>query len=103
MAKFVSLYDKPEDVEGFEKHFRSTHMPIVDQYPGIQALRITRFTSTPRGTEAPFYLMVEVEFPTDEEMAAALRSEPAIESARDAKGMAEQFGVKPTLLLGTDF
>jgi uncharacterized protein (TIGR02118 family) len=102
MAKFVALYDKPEDVEGFEKHLRETHLEIVGRWPGVRAVRTTRFSSTPRGTDAPYHVMVEAEFSSDEELAAAMRSESGAESARDAKAMAEQFGIRPTMLLGNE-
>ncbi|MDQ3538629.1 MAG: EthD family reductase [Actinomycetota bacterium] len=102
MAKFVALYDKPNDVDGFEAHYRSTHLPIVAQWPGVQSMSTTRITGTPRGADAPYYLMLVAEWATDEEMAAALRSEPGMASAKDAKAMAEQFGVTPTMLLGAD-
>lgn len=103
MATFVSLYPKPDDVDGWEEHYRSTHIPIVERWPGVQSVRLTRFSSTPRGTDAPYYLMIQVDFATDEEMAAALRSDAGAEAARDAMAMAERFGVKPTMLLGADF
>ena len=103
MAKFVALYPKPEDVEGFEEHYRTTHIPIVESWPGVQSVRVTRFSGTPRGTDADYHIMVEAEFASDEEMAAALRSEPGAASAQDAMAMAQKFGVKPTMLLGGDF
>jgi uncharacterized protein (TIGR02118 family) len=103
VATFVSLYRKPEDVEGFEAYFRDTHLPIVQRWPGIQATRIRRTTGTPRGGDAEFHLVVEVDFATDEEMAAALRSDAGMESARDARAMMERFGVAPTMMLARDF
>jgi len=103
LAKFVALYANPDDAEGFEQHMRSTHIPICEQWPGVQQIRVTRFSSTPRGTDAPYHLMFEAEFTSDEEMAAALRSESGAESARDAKAMAQQYGVELTMLLGGDF
>lgn len=103
MATFVSMYPKPEDAEGFDAYFRETHLPIVQQWPGVQDIRITKMTSTPRGTEPDFYLLVEATFASDEEMAAALRSESGSESARDARNMAEKFGVKPSMALGGSF
>lgn len=103
MATFVSLYPKPDDVDGWEDHFRSTHMPIVQRWPGVQSVRLTRFSSTPRGTDPAYYLMAQVDFATEEEMAAALRSEAGTEAARDAMAMAQRFGVTPAMLLGGDF
>ncbi|MGH3665026.1 MAG: EthD family reductase [Egibacteraceae bacterium] len=102
MATFVALYAKPDDVEGFEAHYRTTHLKIVEQWPGVRSISTTRFAATPRGAEPPFHLMTVAEFATDEEMAAALRSDPGVASAKDAMAMKEQFGVAPTMLLGGD-
>ena len=103
MAKFVALYEKPEDVEGFDEHYRNTHLPIAESWPGVTSTRTTRFSSTPRGGEPPFYLMFEAEWATDEEMAAALRSDAGMAAAKDAMAIKEQFGVGPAMLLGGDF
>lgn len=103
MATFVSLYPTPDDVDGWEEHFRTTHMPIVERWPGVQSVRLTRFSSTPRGTEAPYHVMTQVDFASDEEMAAALRSEAGADAARDAMAMAQKFGSTPSMLLGADF
>lgn len=103
MATFTALYSTPDDVDGFDEHYRSTHLPIIESWPGVRTVRVTRFVSTPRGTPAPYHLMAEIDFTTDEEMAAALRSPAGADSARDAKTMAERFGVTATMLLGTPF
>ena len=103
MAKFVALYSRPDDIEGFEEHYRTTHLPIAQSWPGVTRFSVTRFSATPRGTEPAFHLMFEAEWATDEEMAAALRSEAGMAAARDAMAMAETFGVTPTMMLGADF
>lgn len=103
MARFVALYAKPDDVEGFDEHYRSTHLKLVQAWPGVQAIRVTRFAATPRGTDPDYYLMFEAEFATDEEMAAALRSDAGMAAARDAMQIKERFGVGPQMLLGGDF
>jgi uncharacterized protein (TIGR02118 family) len=103
MATFVALYSKPDDVEGFEEHYRTTHLPLAEAWPGVQATRLTRFASTPRGTEPDYHLMFEADFASDEAMAAALRSEAGMAAARDAMAMKERFGVAPTMLLGGTF
>jgi uncharacterized protein (TIGR02118 family) len=103
MATFVALYSTPDDVEGFEEHYRTTHLPLVESWPGVTGVTITRFAATPRGTPAPYYLMAQAHWPTDEEMAAALRSDAGAEAARDAKSMTDQFGVTLTMMLGAGF
>ena len=75
----------------------------MESWPGVQTIRVTRYSSTPRGGEPDFHLMISVEFTSDEDMAAALRSEAGMASARDAMAMKERFGVAPTMLLGRRF
>ena len=103
MAKFVALYAKPDDVEGWEQHYRETHMPLVEQWPDVTSVSVTRFSGTPRGTEAPYHAMAVIEWYSDAEMASALRSEQGMAAAKDAMAMAEKFGSAPTMLLGGDF
>ncbi len=102
MARFVALYSTPDDPEGFEEHYRSTHVPLVQQWPGVISVSTTRFSGTPRGTDSPFHLMAVIDFASDEEMAAAMRSEAGMATARDAMAMAKDYGTTPTLLLGGD-
>ena len=103
MARFVALYPKPEDVDGWEEYYRSTHVPLVEAWPDVTSTSVTRFTGTPRGTEGAYHLMVVVEWATEEQMNAALRSEAGMAAAMDAKTMSEKFGNAPTMLLGGDF
>jgi uncharacterized protein (TIGR02118 family) len=103
MARFVALYPTPDDPDGFDEHYRTTHLPLVDAWPGLQSATVTRFAATPRGTPPDHHLMFVAEFATDEEMAAALRSEAGAATAQDARLMAERFGTTPIMLLGSDF
>lgn len=103
MATFVALYSQADDPQGFEEHYRTRHMEIIDRWPGVQSASVTRFSGTPRGGESPYSLMAVVTFATDEDMAAAFRSEAGAESVEDVKEMSKRFGVTPTLLLGDDF
>jgi uncharacterized protein (TIGR02118 family) len=103
VATFVALYEKPEDVAGFEDHFRTVHVDLMRRWPGVQSVTVTRFSGTPRGAAAPFHLMAVVTFASDEEMAAALRSDAGADAVRDAKATADRFGVAPVMLLGEPF
>ena len=103
MARFVALYPTPADPDGFDEHYRTTHLPLVAAWPGVQSTTVTRFAATPRGTAPDYHLLIIAEFATDEEMAAALRSEAGTAAAQDARVMMEQFGVAPIMLLGDEF
>lgn len=103
MASFLAMYSKPDDVEGFESHYRDTHLPLVDETPGVTGKRAFRGTGTPRGGEAPFHLVTEITFDSDEDLQAALASPEFREVGRDAMAMCQQYGVQATMLLAEDF
>jgi uncharacterized protein (TIGR02118 family) len=103
MASFFALYPEPEDVEGFEEHYREVHLPLMDEVEGVTEMRTTRATGTPRGGDAPYHLVFEAVFESDEALQAALAGEAFREAGRDAAGMAERFGMRPVMLLGEGF
>jgi uncharacterized protein (TIGR02118 family) len=100
MASFVALYTKPEDVEGFEAYYRTQHLPLVSDWPGVTTTRTTRWVGTPRGTEPAYHLMFEAEFASDEALGEALGSDGMRAAGRDAAQMCKQFGIEATMLLG---
>lgn len=103
MPQFIALYPQPDDVEGFESHYRDVHMPIVEEWPNVTEATVTRVTGTPRGTEAPYHLVSVVSFDSEEEMREALTSDPGRRSGKDAAEMAQRFGIVPVLMLGEEF
>jgi uncharacterized protein (TIGR02118 family) len=87
MPRLIALYNVPGDPEAFDEHYRDVHGPIVDGYPNLRGVRLTR----PRGVAgrpAPFHLMAEMIFDTDADLEEALGSEPGMESARDLRTFA---------------
>jgi uncharacterized protein (TIGR02118 family) len=103
MASFHVLYSKPEDVEGFEAHYRDTHMPMVDRTPGVTGTRVARGTGTPRGGDPAYHLIAEITFGSDEDLQAALRSEEFRAVGKDAMEMTQRFGVQATMIIAEDF
>lgn len=103
MAKFVALYRKPEDIEGFERHYREQHVPLVERWPKVQSWSVTRMTGTPRGGDPAYYLMFEATFATDEDLQACLGSSEMREAGMDAMQMSKQYATQVEMLLGTDF
>ncbi|MFC4807881.1 EthD family reductase [Paenibacillus sp. GCM10023250] len=73
MAKLMVIYEKPLDVEGFEKHYFGVHMPLVKKLPkliGASALRV----ASAQNTDEELYLVVEAEFGSTADLHAALAS-----------------------------
>lgn len=75
MIKYVALYRIPEDAEQFDKHYFSTHVPIVDETPGLVRTEIAKVTRMMLG-EPAYYLMAELYFSDVESMKAAFKTDP---------------------------
>ncbi len=73
MVKLVALYRKPADPEAFDQHYRQTHMPLVERWPGLRRVEVGKITGAVGG-EAPYYLITEMYFDDQEALRAALRS-----------------------------
>ena len=86
-ARLIVLYRQPEDPEAFDAHYRDVHTPIVQQYPGLRDLRLTRAVGV-AGRPPDFYLMAEMSFDSRADLDAALASEPGRESGRDLRSFA---------------
>jgi uncharacterized protein (TIGR02118 family) len=97
-ARFIALFDQPEDPASFDAHYRDVHTPIVRRYPGLRDLRLTRPDGV-AGRPSPVYLMAEAIFDSRAELDAALASEAGIESGRDLRNFA---GAGVTLLIADD-
>ena len=75
MIKYVALYRMPEDAEQFDKHYFETHVPIVDETPGLVRSEIAKVTRMMLG-EPAYYLMAELYFSDVESMKAAFKTDP---------------------------
>jgi uncharacterized protein (TIGR02118 family) len=103
MASFVALFTRPDDVEGFDAHYRDTHLPLIAQWPNVAETRVTRSTATPRGTEPAYYLIADIRFTSAEGMAEALRSTAMRAAGKDAQELCQRFGCEVSMLLGEEF
>lgn len=87
MPRLVALYNVPEDPKAFDAHYLGVHSKIVERYPKLREVRLTRPLGV-GGRPTPYHLVVEMIFDTDADLAAALSSEAGIESARDLRNFA---------------
>jgi uncharacterized protein (TIGR02118 family) len=97
-VRLIALYATPEDPAAFDAHYLNVHTPIVNRYPGLRALKLTRAEGV-AGRPAPFYLMAEMVFGSKADLDAALASEAGIESGRDLRNFA---GAGVTMLVVDD-
>jgi uncharacterized protein (TIGR02118 family) len=103
MASFFALYGKPQDVDGFESHYRDTHLPMSEAAPGITAVRVTRGLGSPRGGEPSFHLITELVFESAEALQEAMGSDAFRAVGKDAMEMCQKYGVEATMIVGDDF
>jgi uncharacterized protein (TIGR02118 family) len=70
MVRVLVLYNKPEDAQAFEQHYRDVHLPLVKTLPGLQRYTVSR-NILPADESASYYLVAELDW-TD--MAALQRA-----------------------------
>jgi uncharacterized protein (TIGR02118 family) len=98
MPRLIALYAPPDDPDAFDAHYRDVHAPIVDRYPNVRDVRLTRPVGV-AGRPAPYHLMAEMAFDTDADLEGALSSDAGVESARDLRNFA---GAGVTLFIAPD-
>ena len=87
MLRLIALYSTPDDTDAFDAHYRETHVPIVERYPNLRDLRLTKPVGV-AGRASPFYLMAEMFFDSQADLDEALASDAGAESARDLRNFA---------------
>lgn len=87
MVKVMLLFGKPMDQEGFDRYFEQTHRPLLARLPNLEALRVNQVAGAVIG-ESPFYLIVELEFSSEEAMQVGLNSESGQTMAKDFNNFA---------------
>ena len=97
-ARLVVLYSPPDNPAAFDVHYRDVHTPIVQRYPGLRDLRVTR-PSGVAGRDPAFYLVAEMAFGSRAELEAALSSDAGRESGMDLRNFA---GAGVTMLIVDD-
>jgi len=88
MVKLVALYKKPQDAEAFDAHYRDVHMPLIQQWPGLQRVEVGRVTGMPGGAEPPYYLIAEMYFADQDALRSAMRSPEGRAAGEDLQSFA---------------
>jgi uncharacterized protein (TIGR02118 family) len=87
VVRLIALYSQPDDPAAFDAHYRDVHTPIVNRYPNLRGVSLTK-TGGVAGRPAPFYLMAEMRFDSRADLDEALASEAGRESGRDLRNFA---------------
>jgi uncharacterized protein (TIGR02118 family) len=62
MVRVLVLYNKPEDAQAFDRHYREVHLPLAKALPGLQHYTISR-NIVPTNESEPYYLVAELDWP----------------------------------------
>lgn len=87
MVKLTALYTKPKDTDAFDQHYFNTHVPLVNQTPGLIKCEIAKIIGAPIG-EAKYYLQCDMYYESEEAMNAGLASPEGRRTAKDLMSFA---------------
>lgn len=73
MHKMIVLYPEPEDRAGFVSYYESTHLPLVQQLPGLLDWRYSVDVKAATGG-SPYFAVFEADFADAEAMGETLAS-----------------------------
>ncbi|RBY74884.1 EthD family reductase [Geodermatophilus sp. TF02-6] len=80
--RLVVSYGQPDDPGAFDAHYRDTHVPLATAMPGL--VRFTVGHPVPVDpSELPPYLVAELDFASEEDMAQAFASPEGAAAAAD--------------------
>jgi uncharacterized protein (TIGR02118 family) len=99
MHRMTVQYDAPGDPDGFERHYRDVHVPLVAAVPGLRRFTLSR----PRALagDAP-YLLAEMWFDDADALKVAMGTPEMAETGKDAATMSEQYAVPRVVMLTGD-
>ncbi|MEM8988120.1 MAG: EthD family reductase [Pseudomonadota bacterium] len=89
MYKLIALYKKPDDVDGFLKHYHETHLPLVAKTPGLEKTVLNRVTAAPMGGEPDYFLIAEMHYPDKDAFETAMASEENRAAGKDLMSFAK--------------
>lgn len=102
MLKIVGYWTTPDDIEGFEQHYASTHLPKANAVPGLRRLVTVRCDAAFEGGDPMHYRIAEMVFDDMEALAKAGESPEYAAMRADAEYMHETFGASVDGELGQE-
>jgi uncharacterized protein (TIGR02118 family) len=88
----IALWKTPNDLDAFEKHYFSTHVPLVRELPGLKGV------NTAKATSGPYFRVAELRFESMDDLGAAFGSEAGQKLMADTGHMQEAFATTADVL-----
>ena len=98
-VKLTVLYSPPTDVQAFEDHYMSVHMPLAEAVPGLQRAETSRCVATPDGSPLPYHRIAELHFADADALGAGFATEQGRAAGRDAAELAARTGATVTMVV----
>lgn len=99
MMKLTVLYSPPAQVEEFDAHYTSVHLPLAGTIPGLLRAETSLVVATPDGSPAPYHRIAELYFEDADAMGAAFATDEGRRTAADAQEIAARTGATVTMLV----
>jgi uncharacterized protein (TIGR02118 family) len=91
-ARFLVLWDAPQDPDYFERHYREVHIPLVRKLPGLRRYTFSRNAVAVRGEI--YYRIAELDFDDVAALQRAFRSPAGQATAADVAVLESGAGVR---------
>jgi len=92
--KVIALWGAPTDVDGFEKEYASTHLPLVPGIPGLKGAIASKVL------DGPYYRVAELIFEDQDGLQLGLGSEAGQKLVADSGRLQATYGAKLELFDG---
>ena len=92
-ARFLVLWDAPDNPDYFERHYREVHVPLAKGLPGLRRYTLSRETVPVRGGD-PCYLIAELDFDDMTALREAFQSPAGRATASDVATLCSGAGVR---------
>ncbi len=99
MIKLTVLYTPPAQVEEFDAHYTSVHLPLAQQLPGLVRAETSVVIGMPDGNPAPYHRMAELYFEDGDTMGSAFASDIGRQTAADAQDLAARTASTVTMMI----
>jgi uncharacterized protein (TIGR02118 family) len=83
MVRFLVLYEKPDDPEAFDRHYREVHIPLAKKLPGLRRYTISRGALAGVRGGKPFHLVAELDWDDMDALRLAFASPEGQATAAD--------------------
>lgn len=81
-ARFIVLWNKPTDLDAFEEHYRTKHVPLAKRMAKLKRYTLSRNVALIRGDE-PCYLIAELEWNSMGDLSQDFQSAAGQATAQD--------------------